>query len=220
MKPMVIYGAGGFGAEVLELVRDINREAPTWNVLGFIDDDESLGGSVRNGLEVLGTRAWLREAEEKPFAALAVGSPAAKRDLSLALDDDVAGFPALVHPTVVHGRSVELGKGVLVTAGNVLTTNIRVHDFVTVNLMGTVGHDSVIGPYVTLSPAVNVSGECRVGEGCDVGTAATLLPGVSVGEWSLVGAGAVVTKDLPANCTAVGVPAKVVREREVGWHRR
>jgi acetyltransferase-like isoleucine patch superfamily enzyme len=39
-----------------------------------------------------------------------------------------------------------------------------------------------------------------------------------VGRWSILGAGAVVTRPVPENCTAVGVPARVIKQRPEGWH--
>lgn len=218
MNSIIIFGAGGLARELLELLRDMNRVEPRWEILGFVDDDVSLHGTTRNDLPVLGGCQWLVESGEKPFAVLGVGSPVAKRRISRALRDHVSGFPTLVHPTVVDSRYVEYGEGVVVTAGTVLTANIEVGDFATLNLLTTVGHDCRIGSFVTLSPSVNLSGRVTIGDGCDIGTGAKVVPGLSIGEWSTVGAGAVVARDLPANCTAVGVPAKVIKERESGWH--
>ena len=77
-----------------------------------------------------------------------------------------------------------------------------------VNLACTIGHDAVLSEDVTLAPGVNISGNVFVGEGCDLGTGAKVIQGRTLGEWSVIGAGAVVSADLPANCTAVGVPAR------------
>jgi acetyltransferase EpsM len=58
----------------------------------------------------------------------------------------------------------------------------------------------------------------NVGEGCYIGMGANVIQGKSIGDWTVVGAGAAVVTDLPANVTAVGVPAAVVKERKKGWH--
>lgn len=90
----------------------------------------------------------------------------------------------------------------------------------------TVGARTTFGPgvYVTasnygLEPGVppmlqdTVEQDVRIGEGCWLGTRVVVLPGVTIGDGCVVAAGAVVTKDLPPNTIAAGVPATVVRER-------
>ena len=127
-------------------------------------------------------------------------------------------FAKAFHPTAVASRYVEYGEGSIVTAAVILTNRIRVGRHVILNLDATVGHDCVLEDFVTIAPGVHISGNVHIGEGTDVGTGTVVIPGVRIGRWSVVGAGAVVTKDLPDNCTAVGVPAKVVKTREEGWH--
>jgi sugar O-acyltransferase (sialic acid O-acetyltransferase NeuD family) len=214
---LVIYGAGGFAREVCELVRDIDADSGRWHLLGFLDDRPEVRGTVLNGLPVLGGDAWIAEQRPRVYVALGVGSPTAKRRLADRLRGVAAGFPTLVHPTAVASRYVQYGEGVVVTAGNVLTANIVLGDFAMLNLMCTVGHDTTIGAFATVSPGVNVSGRVRIGDGCEIGTGSAIIQGVTIGAWSVVGAGAVVTKDLPPNCTAVGVPAKPIKQRAAGW---
>ena len=219
-RPIVIYGVGGFARELLALVRDINAARPEWDVLGFLDDNPESWGRTLNDVPVLGGRAWLHDAAPRPHVAFGIGSPAVKARLAEAMDDACAGFPRLVHPSAVISARVELGDGVVVTAGNILTTEIRVRDFATLNLMCTVGHDCDVGRFATISPGVNVSGNVTIGEGCDIGTGTAIVQGVAIGEWSIVGAGAVIARDLPANCTAVGVPARPIKLREPGWQHQ
>ena len=83
----------------------------------------------------------------------------------------------------------------------------------TINFGLTIGHDSQVDDYATLAPGVNLSGFSKIGEGADLGAGAATIPGVEIGAWAIVGAGAAVTRDLPAHCTAVGVPARVIKTR-------
>jgi len=93
-----------------------------------------------------------------------------------------------------------------------VTTDVFLGEHVHLNLNVTVGHDTMIGPFCTISPGVNVSGRVHLGEGVTVGSAASIIPGVAVGGWSVIGASAAVVSDLPEKCTAVGVPAKVIKK--------
>ncbi len=222
MKDIVIYGAGGFGREVAQLLADLNDRTPQWSVLGFLSDDTESHGAQRGDLPVLGGAEWLRSRNEPVAMALGVGSPALKRRLverARAQNNPHVSFPVLVHPTVCIGRRVRVDEGTIVCAASVITVDIAIGAFSTVNLCCTIGHDATLGAFSTLAPSVNVSGNVSLGEGADIGTGSKIIQGVGIGEWSIVGAGAVVSRDLPANVTAVGVPAKAIKERAAGWHQ-
>ena len=74
-----------------------------------------------------------------------------------------------------------------------------------------VGHDTIIENYVSLLWNVNISGNDRIGEGVMFGSGSTIIQGKNVGMAAIIGAGAVVTKDIPAGATVVGIPAKVIK---------
>lgn len=116
------------------------------------------------------------------------------------------------------GRRVEIGEGTVICANVTTTTDYKIGRHVLINIMATVAHDDVLHDYVTIAPAAVISGNVTIGEGTDLGTNATVNQGVEIGAWSIVGSGAVVTKSLPDNCTAVGAPAKPIKERPAGWH--
>ena len=126
--------------------------------------------------------------------------------------------PTLIHPTVVCGRNVDFGTGSIICASNTITVDIKFGKYVTLNLDCTVGHDAIIEDYVTIAPGSHISGNVHISQGADVGTGSSIIQGMRVGAWSVLGAGAVVSKDIPDNVTAVGIPARPVKEREIGWH--
>lgn len=219
MNEIVIYGAGGLGREVAQMLEDLNALEPRWSVLGFLSDDPALQGTRSGDLPVIGSSEWVRTRTQPISVVVAVGSPALKHRLVQRVRCPLTAFPTIVHPSVTMGGRVSLGEGTVVGAGAVFTVDIRVGAFVTVGIGCTISHDDVLCDYATLAPGVNVSGAVTVGEGTDVGTGSQVIQGISIGEWSIVGAGAVVCRDLPANVTAVGVPAKTIKERPSGWHR-
>lgn len=215
--PLVIFGAGGFGREVHEVIEDIlAQNGRSESLLGFLDGNPALHGQRIHGLPVLGGADWLH-GQHGTAVVIAVGSPVAKRRIALQLRETGAVFPTVIHPTASIGRRVALGAGNIVCPGCILTTDARTADFVTFNFGSTLTHDSHLGAYSTLAPYVLLSGNFRGGEGLDLGCGAKTIPGITIGDWAIVGAGAVVNRDLPANTTAVGVPARVIKERPVGW---
>ena len=210
IQPVVVYGAGGHGRETVQLIEDINAHRARWDVLGFIDDNPGMHGREVNGLPVLGGIDWLSGEGSNARIALGVGSPIAKRRIVARVGSDAQRFITIVHPSVRLCRWLEIGPGTAIAAGTMLTVNIHIGAFVTVNRVCNISHDCRVEDFATIAPATNLSGGVVVGAGCDVGSGVTTVEGVAVGEWTIIGAGAVIAADIPANCTAVGVPARVI----------
>jgi len=214
VKLLIIFGASNFGDEIVQLFRDVNasRPGPEWEIVGFLDDDPEKAGTVRNGIEVLGSRSWLEDnSPGELYFVCAIGNPKVKVDVIDALIAKGARFATAIHPSVVRTDTTSFGQGCMITAGNILTTNVAVGDHVILNLACTVGHHTTIGDFSTINPGANISGDVILAEGVFVGTSACILEKLTIGEYATIGAGAVVTKNVPARVTAVGVPARAIR---------
>lgn len=209
MKDIVIIGAGGFAREVCWLIEEINKVNSEWNILGFIDENADNHGKILNGYPVLGGIQWFGKKDDI-WAVCAVGSCQAKESLIAKADKHNVKYATLIHPSVMMSQFVEIGEGSIICAGNIFTTNIKIGRHVIVNLDCTIGHDAIIEDYSTILPSVNVSGNVVIEKGVSVGTGSAIIQGVKIGEGSTIGAGAVVIKNIPNNCTAVGVPAKPI----------
>ncbi|HET8886982.1 MAG TPA: acetyltransferase [Salinimicrobium sp.] len=211
MKKIVIIGAGGFGREVKMLIDQINKLKPTYEILGFYDDNEKLPLRI-NGHPLLGNIDRLIHSDQSICIALGVGIPKIKAQIIKRLANCPFEYPNLIHPNVLIGTDeVKIGKGNVICAGTIITCNIKIENFVTLNLSCTVGHDTVIDDYASFMPSVNISGEVHINESVYVGTGAKIINQLEIGENTIIGAGAVVSKSLPANCTAVGIPAKPIK---------
>jgi sugar O-acyltransferase (sialic acid O-acetyltransferase NeuD family) len=120
-------------------------------------------------------------------------------------------FGTVIDPSVEMSDLVTIGEGTIICAHTIITVNIEIGSHVIINLDCTVGHDAVLQDFVTLYPSVNVSGITNTGHAVELGTGMQIIQGKTVGDYSIVGAGAVVVKDIPAKCTAVGSPAKPIK---------
>lgn len=212
MKKIAIYGAGGFGREVAFLIDEINKVNPQYEFIGYYDDGKEKG-EIINSFPVLGGMKELNSYENSLSVVVSVAHPPTKRKIVNNIVNKNIIFPSVIHPSVIKGPNAitSIGDGCIICAGTILTVNIEIKDFVIINLSCTVGHDTVIGRYCSFMPTVNISGEVNIGEEVYVGTGAKIINQLEIGNTTIIGAGAVVTKSLPANCTAVGIPARPIK---------
>jgi len=216
-RELVIWGSGGHARELCDLVAALVDDGARWRLLGLLDDDVARHGHVVDGLEVLGGEAWLRERPDPPAVAIGIGSSRARAHVARRLAPLRLEHPVLVHPTAIRTGRISLAAGVVVAAGAILTTGISIGEHTHVNVGTSISHDCELADFATVGPGSRLAGGVRLGTGSDLGAGVVLIPSVTVGAWSLLGAGTVVTRDLPANVTAVGVPARIIRERPSGW---
>jgi len=219
MKKVVIIGAGGFGREVLDIVDACNQVQEMYDPLGFVVDPQfGKPGTLVNDRPILGGFDWLAKHVEDTYIVCAVGPSHLRYQLIERAKELDCRFISLIHPSVIMTRWISIGEGVVIAAGCILTNQIQIGNHVHINLDCTIGHNAHLKGFATLAPGVHVSGNVTLETGSYVGTGANLIEKLQIGEWSTVGAGSVVTGDIPANSTAVGVPARVIKEKEAGWH--
>ncbi|WP_136668962.1 acetyltransferase [Flavobacterium sp. H122] len=211
MEKIVIVGAGGFGREVKIIIDAINEIEKKYEFLGFYDDGFAIGTHI-NGYPVLGGIADLNSVKDSIAVTVALGNPQTKSKVVNQLLNSNLTFPALIHPSVIISKDyVIIEQGCIICAGNIITCNVKIEKFTILNLSCTVGHDTTIGAYSSFMPSVNISGEVKIEECVYVGTGAKIINQLHIGKGTIVGAGAVVSKSLPENCTAVGIPAKPIK---------
>jgi sugar O-acyltransferase (sialic acid O-acetyltransferase NeuD family) len=213
--PLVIVGAGGFGREVLDVVEAINEHYSTtgfapWDVLGFVDDgspDQELIDD--RGVPFLGPVEKLAAMPPETQYVIGIGSGPVRRRIDESASESGRTAATLVHPTTVIGRHrITIGAGSVICANVAITTNVALGRHVHLNLGVTVGHDAVLGDYVTANPNVSISGGVTLEDEVNMGTGSIVIPGRRIGARTIIGAGATVVGDLPCDVTAVGVPAR------------
>lgn len=194
-----VVGAGGHGRVVVQLAR-----ACGYRVAGIIDDDEQLHGTEVLGIEVIGGIDQL--SEETP-AIIAIGDNQAR--------ERIAGLHQrewlrLIHPTAIVDETVVIGQGTVVMAGAIIQANAVLGQHVILNTGASVDHDCHLKDFSHICPGVILPGNITAGYSSLVGSRATAIPGVSIGDFAIVGAGSTVVHSVPDNQTVVGAPAKYV----------
>lgn len=168
------------------------------------------------GSSVLGDDEWaIQNLDKDTRLVFAIGDSRLRK--KLATQYLMEGFrPAtLVHPTARVSEFVKIGQGCIITAGVVVTIDVEIGSFSILNLNSTIGHGCHLEDFVTVSPGVHVSGNVELGECVELGTGTVCVPGIKIGADTQVGAGAVVTRDLPGKAVCFGVPARQIRVRNL-----
>jgi len=208
----VIIGGGGLGREVLDIFEVDNKSHNTWEILGFIDDNPEMHSQLIRGCPVLGGVDWFSSSEAKDVkAVIAIGDNKTRKKIAERAINYGAKFCNILHPSVIKTKHIELGEGVIITAGCIFTNNIIIKNHVIINLDVTIGHDALIEDFVNLNPGVHINGNNRILEGAYIGSGAVTIQNITIGKWSTIGAGAVVVRDIPDKVVAIGVPAKPIK---------
>ncbi|HEC34977.1 MAG TPA: acetyltransferase [Anaerolineae bacterium] len=221
MLRVVIIGAGGHAREVLDILLACQTNRHEIEPLGFIDENLDNHGHTLDGFPVLGDFHWFEGVDHGEIEVIcAVGTPKVCRRLTQRAWSLGLRFASAISPRASISPHARIGQGVMIFANVIVNTGAVIGDHVILNVAVTVSHDTVVGDFCNINPGVHLAGNVTVGEGCYIGMGANVIQGVAIGPWSIIGAGAVVVRDVPANVTAVGVPAKVIKTREEGWHER
>jgi len=211
----LVVGAAGHAQEVAwSLVEQAHAAGDDVELL-FFDDRLPPGpvgcglGPIVGGLDAVASHAQGGNAR----LVMGIGLPRGKRVVAERLAGLGLEWATVIHPRATIGPNTRIAPGSYVAAGAVLTVNVRIGRFATINMHCQVAHDGRLGDLVTLHPDTHLAGNVTVGEGAELGTGAVVVPGVAIGAWAIVGAGGVVIDPLDGGRTYVGIPAVEARSR-------
>ncbi len=208
---MLIIGAKGLAGELLEIV----HQKDVLSNLAFYDDvSTNIGTHLFDKFPVLRTE----EQAKAYFESIAndyvigIGNPNLRFKMYSKFSKLNGLLISLISPFCRIGSyNVDIGQGTIIMDNAIISNNVKIGSGCLIYYNATITHDCKIGDFVELSPSANILGNVTIGSLTHVGANATILPKVKIGKNVVVGAGAVVTKDIPDNCTVVGIPAKIVK---------
>lgn len=198
--PLYIVGAGGFGREVWNWLSGHPDQDVRWSVRGFLDDAVDALRGYDYPVGIVGPISG-HVPDPEALYVCGIGLPKIKEAVCPPLEANGARFLTLVHPTAIIGRNVVLGLGTVVCPGVIITADVTVGRFVTLNCRSGLGHDATVGDFSTISAYCDVTGHVAIGRGVMMGSHAVVIPGKSVGDHATVGAGAIVMSRVPPGVT-------------------
>ena len=215
---MKYYLLGAANPETIRMIRAVESAECNAEFPGLLDNDPTKHGLSFHGLTVLGGSEIIPILVEPDvrFVSLVTGSTLARYESTTAIVQAGGVLGNFIHPSV-DLTLTRWGVGNYVQEAVIVQAGVRVGDNVSLHMGAVIGHETSIGHSVFIAHAVSISGSCEVGDGTFVGTNATILPRLRLGKWVTVGAGAVVTRDVPDYAVVVGNPARVIRTNDVRY---
>lgn len=206
----IIIGAGKYGEVYLSYLKDSGI-----NVVGFLDDDPSVADKKFGDLPVLGPVSALSEMKEK-YGITSVYCPLGNNKLRVKFLRQAVSLgydtPSYIHPSVVISPNVKIGKGVYILLGTQIMPYTEIEDFVMISMNVSIAHHNTIKTGTFLSTGCNFGASIVAEENAYCGIGSTIMTGLHrLGKDCLVGAGAVVIKDVPDGAVMAGVPAKIIK---------
>ncbi len=204
----LIVGAGGFGREIFSWTLGHLRSTGSGLHVGFLDDNPVALDEFPTLKKCWAGRISDYSPEPGDRLLMAIGDPSTKLAVGDMLVARGAAFASFVHPTAVLAHDVKIGAGCIICPFAVACCNVRLGDFVSMNVGSLAGHDSIIGDGCTLSPHSDAAGQVELERGVFLGCQTVILPKTRIGQFSRIGAGSVVINHVRAHSSMMGVPAK------------
>ena len=209
---MKLYLLGAANPETIRMIRAVCARYPQIEFPGLLDNDPDKHGKPFYGLPILGGSEIIATlaTPDAAFVSLVTGSTQARHETGLSIVRNGGKLGNFIHPSV-DLTMTHWGDGNYIQEGVIVQAEVHVGDNSSIHMGALIGHESRIGSSCFIAHGVSVSGCCEIGDGSFVGTNATILPRTRIGKWATIGAGSVVTKDIPDYAVAVGNPARVIK---------
>lgn len=209
----IIIGAGTYGEVYLAYLQEAGVD-----VVGFLDDNPKYVNQNVRGIPVLGSISKLDTLKETDGIE-AVYCPLGNNQLRVRFLEysRKLGYktPNFIHPSVIISPNVSIGEGVYVLLGTTIMPHTTIKDYVMISMGVHLAHHCVLDEGVFLSTGCNFGASIHAHKYAYCGISSTIMTGLrELGEDCLIGAGAVVIRDVPDKAVMAGVPAKILKYKD------
>lgn len=210
MKDIAIFGAGGLGRELACMIHIINKNEPTWNLIGYFDDGKDVGEVTQYGI-CLGGVDRLNEYKTPLSVVMALGSPKVLKTVVGKINNPNIDFPNIIDPSVVllDKNTLVMGKGNVIFPNSIISCNVKIGNFNILNVYTQMGHESVLGNFNVIMPSANISGGVEIGDANLFGTKSVVLQYKKVENEVILSPGSVLSRTAKEGKIYLGNPAKI-----------
>lgn len=214
MKNIILIGASDHCRYTIDIVEQENK----YKIVGILDKSLA-AGELFGGYEVLGYLDDIVEImlqKEALGGLVAIGDNYTRKSV---VEDIIKKTPDFIfinaiHPSVIIGKEVTLGRGCVMMAGVIINNNCIIGNHTFLATKSSLDHDSSLGDFSSMSPGVTTGGRVLIGFCTAIGIGATILHYKNIGDFSVIGGNSLVTKDIGDNLIAFGIPAKPIKQRQ------
>ena len=207
---LIIIGAGGHG----KVAADCARAMGQFDTIRFLDAEYPNFCEVADW-DIIGSPDQFENfSDERTCYFIAIGHNSTRAKWQAKVIESGARICTLIHPSACIAPQVIIGRGTLVLAKVVVNVATSIGEGCIINTAATVDHDCSLGEFSHLAPGVSLAGAVKLGVEVFIGIGSNIIQCLSIGDKSTIGAGSTVLENIPANVTAVGTPAKVIKKHD------
>jgi sugar O-acyltransferase (sialic acid O-acetyltransferase NeuD family) len=216
MKNIVLFGGGNHVSYCIDIIERGNK----YSIIGITDPFLEIG-TIIMGYKIIGRQEDIKELINNygiQAGLITIGDNWIRKivhDIIINIVPDFE-FVSSIHPSVIIGKNVKIGKGTVIMAGCIISPNVVIGEFCFFATGAILEHDSIMGDFSSLSAGSITGGKVIIGKYSAITLGVILFDRISIGEHTIIGSGSLVTNDIPSYVIAYGSPAKVIRERKIG----
>ena len=210
-KKILIFSAGSAGREVNQLISSINKEEDSWEVIGYVDNDESKVGKTIDGFNVYSNSN--KPANKDVYAICGIMDGSLRKKI---FDQEIIKnnykLTNLIHPLIEQPKSLKIGLGNVIFGNVHISFDVNIKNFSIISNFCDLGHNLIVNDYLTVMPAVVIGGNCEIGNKTLIGSGAIIHPGTKIGSNCKIGMGTLITSEVKNNTSVVDYPRKTIKE--------
>jgi sugar O-acyltransferase (sialic acid O-acetyltransferase NeuD family) len=209
---MKLICLGANNPETIRVINAIKTKDPSFQFMGFIDNDECKWGTKFCGYPVLGGTDLVSDFSKKGvfFCNLITRDCITRYETTKAIVEHGGQLTNLVHPSV-NLEMVHIGVGNYIQENVILQAGVSIGNNSSITIGSPIGHETAIGNSVFIAAGCNIAGKTFVDDGVFIGAGVTIIPRITIGKWSIIGAGAVIIRNVPPSSVVVGNPGKIIK---------